>query len=277
MHFEKSVEGVQAAIHAVITETGDSLVSLECEASKNLLKYHPLLDLPNKEKESSKPKTANPKWGNQRMMRRSLSFNDIPAKRNGTHPNSCDVEIPSRAPPGAIPPAPERDNNNPTYSRGNYTDVQVNRKGMRGPQFPMALQGVGGSPHLGEDSMMSPVHPQYMKNNSDDDKDCYVMCDTDPRYWYYLPPNQVDMQASQSRQAYYPVQNHHQNPYYDARYQHHNSASALISSELSELERVRRSPPVFVPVSPRGPEPQVNKYDTKYVYIYVLYISFLGI
>jgi hypothetical protein len=213
-----------------MTETGDELVSLVCEASKNLLKYHPLLVLPDKEKETSHksgPSRINLENG---RSNRSLSFHDIP-----THDPRHDINHVKRpsSRSGSFP-GTDRDIRE-------YKDVYNKRKGPG--NFPKNRPG----------------QPHYVQDSSNYDKECFLMYNADQinGYWEHPPQSQSteDMQAKlSSQQAYYPVQNQYQSsPYYDTRFQQHIMTPGPLPLVPIDLD-IRSSPlgPVPIPLSPSG-------------------------
>jgi hypothetical protein len=59
VHFDKTNEGMKAAVLAVENEIGDSTVSLECEVSKNLLKHSPFLRMAGNKEGGLSPIVTN--------------------------------------------------------------------------------------------------------------------------------------------------------------------------------------------------------------------------
>jgi hypothetical protein len=232
VHFEKSSEGVQAAILAVLTETGDESVTLVCEASKNFLKNHPSVVLPGgtgKGKWAPKEMKMSANFEYKRTVPRSLSFHDAPV------PDHRDINLPKRPPSRDTFPGPDRDNFD-----GNYPhDVYFRRKG---PSF----------------SKQEPFHPQYMQESSNYNKEFYIM--QNPEDVYYTAQNSEDMQGDLSNQAYIPVQNHYQNPYYDVRFRQHSMALVPVMKEVRELD------PASSPLGP-FPIPIIPREMQKYQYI----------
>jgi hypothetical protein len=209
-----------------MTETGDELVSLVCEASKNLLKHHPLLVLPDKKKETSHksgPSRINLENG---RSNRSLSFHDIPT-HDPRHNISHTKRPPTRS--GSFP-GTDRDIRE-------YKDVHNKRKGPG--NFPKNRPG----------------QPQYVQGSSNYDTECYLMYNADVCLACLRCQSTEDMQDKlSSQQAYYPVQNQYQcSPYYDTRFQQHIMTPGPLPFVPIDLD-IPSSPlgPVPIPLSPRG-------------------------
>eukprot|EP00596_Hydrurales_sp_CCMP1899_P002230 CAMPEP_0119037192 /NCGR_PEP_ID=MMETSP1177-20130426/5398_1 /TAXON_ID=2985 /ORGANISM="Ochromonas sp, Strain CCMP1899" /LENGTH=514 /DNA_ID=CAMNT_0006998115 /DNA_START=120 /DNA_END=1664 /DNA_ORIENTATION=+ len=231
VHFEKSSEGAQAAILAILTETGDEFVTLVCEASKNFLKYHPSVVLPGgggsgKEKGAPKERRMSGNFEHKKKASRSLSFHDAPV------PAHRDMTLPKRPPSrsGSFS-VPDRDNSDENYPR-------VRRQGSsfcQGASFPK----------------QEPFHPQYMQESSNYNKEFNIMPNSEDMY--YTLQNPENMQGGLSNEAYIPVQNHYQNPYYDPRFRQHSMAPVPPMKEGGEIDPAS-SPhgPVPMPVTPPG-------------------------
>lgn len=147
MHFEKTNEGMKAAVLAVENEIGDSTVSLECEVSKNLLKHSPFLRVTGNKEGTIPPVVTNP-------LRMSVPEESLAPESHGSTPI---VSVPVLQYEQNYEPIQDH-----YYDQGHcvyYTNT-ASISGDSSPKmcYPTMMHSMHIAPY------MAPVHPTHLQN-----------------------------------------------------------------------------------------------------------------
>ena len=153
VHFEKTNEGMKAAVLAVENEIGDSTVSLECEVSKNLLKHSPFLRMTGNKESALSPIVTNPS--------KMPSSDDLTAPEN-----HAAAQNHAPAPVVSVPIVQYEQNYEPIqdhYYDQAHCVYYTNSASISGDSTPkICYPTIMHSMHMAP--YMAPVHPTHLQN-----------------------------------------------------------------------------------------------------------------